>query len=158
MNRPGKPRPERPRPERPTRDAYRAATSITTRWSDNDIYGHVNNAVYYFYFDTAVNQYLIAARALDIHNGDVIGLVVETGCAYFAPIAFPDQVIAGIRVDHIGTSSVRYAVGLFRNNEVEAAAAGHFTHVYVDRTTRRPVPLPDMLRAALETIRGDDQS
>lgn len=142
------------RPVRPVRAAFATFTTISTRWSDNDIYGHVNNSVYYFWFDTAVNEYLIRAGALDIHNGAVIGLVVETGCAYFAPTAFPDTIHAGIRVDHIGTSSVRYAVGLFPNNEDEAAAAGHFTHVYVDRETRRPVPLPDALRTALEAIRG----
>ncbi len=142
------------RPARPVRAQYPAFTQISTRWSDNDIYGHVNNSVYYFWFDTAVNEYLIRAGALDIHAGAVIGLVVETGCAYFAPTAFPDTIHAGIRVDHIGTSSVRYAVGLFANDEDAAAAAGHFTHVYVDRDTRRPVPLPEALRTALEAIRS----
>lgn len=142
------------RPARPVRAQYPAFTQISTRWSDNDIYGHVNNSVYYFWFDTAVNEYLIRAGALDIHVGAVIGLVVETGCAYFAPTAFPDTIHAGIRVDHIGTSSVRYAVGLFANDEDAAAAAGHFTHVYVDRDTRRPVPLPEALRTALEAIRS----
>ena len=142
------------RPARPVRAQYPAFTQISTRWSDNDIYGHVNNSVYYFWFDTAVNEYLIKAGALDIHAGAVIGLVVETGCAYFAPTAFPDTIHAGIRVDHIGTSSVRYAVGLFANDEDAAAAAGHFTHVYVDRQTRRPVPLPEALRTALEAIRS----
>lgn len=141
------------RPIRPVRSDYAAFTTISTRWSDNDIYGHVNNAVYYLWFDTAVNEYLIRAGALDIHSGEVIGLVVETGCAYFAPAAFPDTIFAGVRVDRIGTSSVRYAVGLFRNDDAEAAAAGHFTHVYVDRTTRRPVALPGRLRTALESIR-----
>lgn len=142
------------RPQRPLRAAYRAFTTITTRWSDNDIYGHVNNSVYYFWFDTAVNEYLIKAGALDIHAGETIGLVVETGCAYFAPTAFPDTIHAGIRVDHIGTSSVRYGVGLFRNDDDEAAAAGHFTHVYVGRESRRPVALPEALRTALEAIRS----
>lgn len=142
------------RPARPSRAQYPAYTQISTRWSDNDIYGHVNNSVYYFWFDTAVNEYLIKAGALDIHAGAVIGLVVETGCAYFAPTAFPDTIHAGVRVDHIGTSSVRYAVGLFANHEDAAAAAGHFTHVYVDRDTRRPVPLPQDLRTALEAIRS----
>lgn len=141
------------RPARPNRAQFRHFTQISTRWSDNDIYGHTNNSVYYFWFDTAVNEYLIRAGALDIHAGGVIGLVVETGCAYFAPTAFPDLIHAGVRVDHIGTSSVRYAVGLFANDEDAAAAAGHFTHVYVDRETRRPVPLPDALRTALEAIR-----
>lgn len=142
------------RPKRPLRADYRAYTTISTRWSDNDIYGHVNNSVYYFWFDTAVNEYLIRAGALDIHAGDTIGLVVETGCAYFAPTAFPDIIHAGVRVDHIGTSSVRYGVGLFPNEDADAAAAGHFTHVYVNRDTRRPVPLPDALRTALEAILG----
>lgn len=142
------------RPARPVRAQFSAFTQISTRWSDNDIYGHVNNSVYYFWFDTAVNEYLINAGALDIHAGAVIGLVVETGCAYFAPTAFPDLIHAGVRVDHVGTSSVRYAVGLFANDEDAAAAAGHFTHVYVDRETRRPVPLPDALRTALEAIRA----
>lgn len=143
---------------KPRRNAYRAATAITTRWADNDIYGHVNNAVYYFYFDTAVNQYLVEQGVLDMHHGAVIGLVVETGCSYFAPIAFPDRIHAGIRVDRIGTSSVRYAVGLFRNEDDEASAAGHFTHVYVDRETRRPVPLPADFRAALEAIAIEGES
>lgn len=142
------------RPARPGRAQFRHFTQISTRWSDNDIYGHANNSVYYFWFDTAVNEYLIRAGALDIHAGSVIGLVVETGCAYFAPTAFPDLIHAGVRVDHIGTSSVRYAVGLFANDEDAAAAAGHFTHVYVDRETRRPVALPDALRTALEAIRA----
>ncbi|MDM7958089.1 thioesterase family protein [Blastomonas sp.] len=141
------------RPERPVRADYAAFTAISTRWSDNDIYGHVNNSVYYFWFDTAVNEYLIRAGALDIHGGDTIGLVVDTGCAYFAPAAFPDTIHAGIRVDHIGTSSVRYGVGLFRNDDQDAAAAGHFTHVYVNRASRRPVSLPDSLRTALDAIR-----
>lgn len=142
------------RPQPPVRADYAHFTTISTRWSDNDIYGHVNNSVYYFWFDTAVNEYLIHTGALDIHGGDTIGLVVETGCAYFAPTAFPDTIHAGIRVDHIGTSSVRYGVGLFRNADAQAAAAGHFTHVYVGRDTRRPVTLPDKLRTALEAIRS----
>ncbi len=142
------------KPQRPVRADYAEFSTISTRWSDNDIYGHVNNSVYYFWFDTAVNQYLIRSGALDIHDGDTIGLVVETGCAYFAPTAFPDTIHAGIRVDHIGTSSVRYGVGLFRNDDDDAAAAGHFTHVYVGRDSRRPVKLPEGLRTALEAIRS----
>lgn len=142
------------RPQRPVRADYAAFTTISTRWSDNDIYGHVNNSVYYFWFDTAVNEYLIRAGALDIHDGAVIGLVVDTGCAYFAPAAFPDTIHAGIRVDHVGTSSVRYGVGLFRNDDQDAAAAGHFTHVYVGRDSRRPVPMPEGLRTALDAIRS----
>jgi len=126
---------------------------IQTRWMDNDVYGHVNNVTYYSYFDTAVNRYLIEAGALDIEKSAVIGLVVETSCRYRAPITFPEAVTAGIRVARIGTSSVRYEIGLFREDEDIACAEGHFIHVYVDRATRRPVPLPDALRAALMPLR-----
>ncbi len=136
-----------------TRDAYPHMSTITTRWMDNDVYGHVNNVVYYSFFDTAVNGYLIGEGVLDFESGPVIGLVVETGCSYFRPLAFPDRVDAGIRVARIGTSSVRYEVGLFRNDEDSPAAAGHFVHVYVDRATRRPTKLPDDLAAALARIR-----
>jgi acyl-CoA thioester hydrolase len=131
---------------------YAAFRPITTRWADNDVYGHVNNVVYYSWFDTAVNAHLIEAGVLDIHAGAVIGLVVETGCRYAAPLAFPQVIEAGIRAAHIGTSSVRYEVGLFAEGEAPAAAEGFFIHVYVDRETRRPVPLPADLRAALEAI------
>ena len=134
------------------RAAYRAFRAITTRWADNDVYGHVNNVVYYAFFDTAVNQHLIEAGVLDPVASPVIGLVVETGCRYRAPIAFPDRVTAGLRVARLGTSSVRYEVGLFRGDEDEAAAAGHFVHVYVERATTRPTPLPDALRRALEPL------
>lgn len=133
----------------PGRAAFRHFSPIQTRWMDNDLYGHVNNVTYYSYFDTAVNFYLIAAGVLDIHGGAVIGLVVETGCRYFAPVAFPDRLEAGIAVTRIGNSSVTYAVGIFQEGADEAAAAGHFTHVYVDRATRRPTPLPDDFRNAL---------
>ena len=134
------------------RDAYRHFRDIPTRWADNDVYGHVNNVVYYSWFDTAVNAYLIEAGALDIHAGRVIGLVVETGCRYARALAFPETVEAGIRVARIGTSSVRYEVGLFARGDAEAAAEGFFVHVYVDRDTRRPAPLPPELRAALDAI------
>jgi acyl-CoA thioester hydrolase len=120
---------------------------------DNDIYGHVNNVVYYSYFDTVVNHYLVAQGGLDIHRGPVIGLVVETNCRYFQPLAFPDRVEAGLRVSHLGNSSVRYEIGIFRESEALPVAAGHFVHVYVDRTTRRPVPVPDAMRGALTRIR-----
>jgi acyl-CoA thioester hydrolase len=113
----------------------------------------VNNVVYYSYFDTVVNQYLIEQGALDIVTSPVIGLVVETQCRYFAPITFPDRVEAGLRVAHLGTSSVRYEVGLFRDDEPTASAQGHFVHVYVDRATTRPGPLPEPLRRALEPLR-----
>jgi acyl-CoA thioester hydrolase len=119
---------------------------------DNDVYGHVNNVQYYSFFDTAVNRYLIAAGALDIHAGAVIGLVVETHCNYFAPLAFPQDVEAGIRVAQRGRSSVRYEIGLFAPGAALAAATGHFVHVYVDRATRRPVALPAALLAALAPL------
>ena len=134
------------------RTAYPHFLSIATRWMDNDVYGHVNNVVYYSYFDTVVNEYLIRSGVLDIEHGTTIGLVVETQCNYFAPIVFPDRIDAGLRVVRLGTSSVRYEVGLFREDDAEPAAQGHFVHVYVDRETRRPVALPDSLRAALEPL------
>ena len=140
------------RPQAKARDHYRVFRTIGTRWSDNDIYGHVNNVVYYSWFDTAVNAWLIERGALDIHGGEVIGLVVETQCNYFAPLAFPQAVEAGLRVAHLGSSSVRYEVGLFAQDSDSAAACGHFVHVYVDRETRRPVPLPAALKSALESI------
>jgi acyl-CoA thioester hydrolase len=141
-----------PRPQPKPRSHYRAFRSIGTRWMDNDVYGHVNNVVYYSWFDTAVNAYLIEQGALDIHRGAIIGLVVETQCNYFAPLAFPQMVQAGLRVAHLGTSSVRYEVGLFAEGEEEPAACGHFVHVYVDRETRRPAPLPVPLIDTLETL------
>ena len=119
---------------------------------DNDVYGHVNNVVYYSWFDTAVNSHLIHQGALDIHEGSTIGLVVETQCNYFAPLAFPQAIEAGIRVARLGGSSVRYEVGLFAQGEALTAARGHFVHVYVDRVTRRPVALPDRLRQVLEAL------
>ena len=140
------------RPVPSTRSAYRAFRTITTRLLDNDVYGHMNNVVHYSLFDAAVNGWLIESKVLDIHGGDQIGLVVETGCRYFGELAFPDVVTAGIRVAQIGSSSVRYEVGLFRNEEDVAAAEGFFVHVYVDRQTRRPKPLNPPLRAALDTI------
>ena len=119
---------------------------------DNDIYGHVNNVTYYSYFDTAVNRYLIEAGVLDIHAGEVIGLVIETHCNYFSPLAFPRNVEAGIRVAHIGKSSVRYEIGLFEQGEAQSAASGHFVHVYVDRVTRRPTELPEAFVQALKAL------
>lgn len=134
------------------RASYKAFRIIGTRWMDNDIYGHMNNVVHYSLFDTAVNGWLIDAGVLDIHAGEQIGLVVETGCRYFSELAFPDMVTAGIRVAKLGSSSVRYEVGLFRNDDDLAAAEGFFVHVYVDRQTRRPKPLNDRLRDALVAI------
>ncbi len=135
-----------------TRADYRAFRTIPTRWMDNDVYGHMNNVVHYSLFDTAVNGWLVEQGVLDFHGGAQIGLVVETGCRYFSEMAFPDVVTAGIRVARLGSSSVRYEVGLFRNAEEAAAAEGFFIHVYVDRESRRPAPLNDALRRALEGI------
>ena len=140
------------RPEPEPRSAYRVLRGITTRWMDNDVYGHVNNVVYYSWFDTAVNAHLIERGVLDIHGGDTIGLVVETQCNFFAPLAFPQQVEAGLRVARLGASSVRYEVGLFAAGEPLTAAKGHFVHVYVDRVSRRPVPVPPPLRAVLQEM------
>jgi acyl-CoA thioester hydrolase len=137
-----------------TRDSYRRFLTVPTRWMDNDVYGHVNNVVYYSYFDTVVNEYLVSSRSIDIERSRVIGLVVETRCRYFKPITFPDNVHAGLRVARLGNSSVRYEIGLFRNDEERAAAQGHFVHVYVDRETRRPAGLPVEMRRALEKIRA----
>lgn len=140
------------RPQADPRSAYAHISSLSTRWMDNDVYGHINNVVYYSFFDTAVNGYLIEAGALDIHAGEVIGLVIETQCNYFAPLAFPQTIEAGLRVAHLGKSSVRYEVGLFAQGEELCAARGHFVHVYVDRITRRPVPLPPALLQALQRL------
>ncbi|WP_454720931.1 MULTISPECIES: acyl-CoA thioesterase [Cupriavidus] len=143
------------KPTADTRSAYRHFQPITTRWMDNDVYGHVNNVIYYSYFDTVVNTYLIRQGVLDIEAGETIGLVIETQCNYFSALSFPDTVVAGLRVARLGNSSVRYEVGLFRNDEEVAAAQGHFVHVYVDRATRRPVPLPAALRNALQSLAHD---
>jgi acyl-CoA thioester hydrolase len=134
------------------KSSYRWFHPIQTRWNDNDVYGHVNNVVYYSLFDTAVNRYLIEAGALDIVQGGVIGLVVETHCNYFSPLSFPQSVDAGLRVAHVGTSSVRYEIGLFGAGETSTAACGHFIHVYVDRASRRPSPLPHCLTVALRGL------
>jgi len=131
---------------------YRHFHSIATRWMDNDAYGHVNNVVYYSYFDTVVNEYLIRAGVLDVERSEVIGLVVETQCRYFSELSFPQTVHAGLRVARIGTSSVRYEIGIFADDADTACAQGHFVHVYVDRNTRRPTALPAPLRNALERI------
>lgn len=141
-----------PRPDPHVRDRYRHFLAVPTRWMDNDVYGHVNNVVYYSYFDTIVNAYLIGQDVLDIAAGPVIGLVVETGCRYFKPLSFPEVVTAGLAVSSLGRSSVRYEVALFAGDDATAAAQGHFVHVYVDRASRRPVVLPDPLRAALTPL------
>jgi len=135
-----------------TRADFPHFLEITTRWMDNDVYGHVNNVVYYSFFDTVVNRYLIDNGALDFRGGNVIGLVVETRCSYFKPVAYPDRITAALSVEQLGNSSVRYRVAVFRNDDDDTAAQGHFVHVYVDRATNRPVPLPDALRKALERI------
>ena len=140
------------RPQAEPRDAYRAFRTITTRWMDNDQYGHVNNVVYYSWFDTAVNAHLIEQGVLDTAKSEVIGLVVETQCQYFESLAFPQAIEAGIRVAHMGSSSVRYEVGLFAEGAPTTAAKGHFVHVYVDRATQRPVPLPANLKQVLEQL------
>jgi acyl-CoA thioester hydrolase len=143
------------RPTAEPRHAYPFFTRLTTRWMDNDVYGHINNVVYYSFFDTAVNSYLIERGALDIHAGPVIGLVVETQCNFFTPLQFPQFVEAGLRVARVGTSSVRYEIALFADEVPTCAAAGHFLHVYVDRHTRRPAALPDALLSALAPLRMD---
>ena len=143
------------KPQPQVRSGYRHFLPIATRWMDNDVYGHVNNVVYYSYFDTVVNEYLISQGVLDIVNSQVIGLVVETGCSYFASIAFPERIDAGLRVTKIGHSSVRYEVALFRQNSENgdtAMAQGHFVHVYVDRTSMKPQALAEDLKASLLRI------
>ena len=140
------------RPVPSSRASYPHFLSINTRWSDNDVYGHVNNVVYYSYFDTVVNDYLIRRGALDLGAGKTIGLVVETQCSYFASLAFPQRIDAGLRVTRLGTTSVHYEVGIFGEGSEHAAAQGRFVHVYVDRETRRPAALPEALVTALEPL------
>jgi len=135
------------------RGDYPHVREITTRWMDNDAYGHVNNVVYFSFFDTAVNTMLIEKGVLDIERGGVIGFVVETGCQYFSPLTYPETVTAAVRVAHLGRSSVRYEIALFGQGCDVAAAQGHFVHVYVDRATRRPVEIPAALRAVLEPLK-----
>ena len=135
-----------------TREQFPHLTTLDTRWMDNDAYGHVNNVVYYSFFDTVVNRWLIERGVLAVKTSSSIGLVVETKCEYFGPLTFPDRVVAGLRVAHVGTSSVRYEIGLFRNDDERVAAAGHFVHVYVDRASRRPIKVPEDVRAALATL------
>ena len=137
-----------------TRDAYRHFMRIDTRWGDNDSYGHVNNVVYYAFFDTAVNRYLIERGVLDISSSPVIGLVIETRCTYFSSIGFPDTVDVGLKVVHCGNSSVRYEIALFRNDEATASAVGEFVHVYVERASNRPTPIPADVRGVLQSLMG----
>ena len=134
------------------RSDYRHFQSITTRWHDNDVYGHVNNVVYYSFFDSAVNTYLIEAGGLDIHAGEVVGFVVSSSCDYFASIAFPECIEVGLRVSKMGNSSVQYELGIFKQGEVQPCATGRFVHVFVDRESNRPVSIPESVRAALTLL------
>ena len=138
------------RPSPLSRDEFALFRPLQTRWADNDFYGHMNNVVHYALFDTAINGWLIEQEFLDPMTSDIVGLVVETGCSYFAEMGFPDRVTAGIRIGHIGNSSVRYEIALFRNDEETAAAQGHFVHVYVEKESRKPAVLPKLMRLALE--------
>jgi len=133
---------------------YPHLLEIPTRWGDNDIYGHVNNVQHYAFFDTIINAYLIEQGGLDIHGGAAIGLCVESHCRYTAPIAFPDLIVAGMRVAQLGTSSVKYEIGLFTDRAADSVAEGWFVHVFVDRESRKPVPIPDGVRAALTALQG----
>jgi acyl-CoA thioester hydrolase len=138
--------------EIPTIDDYGYVAEVTTRWTDNDVYGHVNNAVFYLYFDSVANKFLIEEGGLDIHTSDVIGLVVESGCQYHAPIAYPATLRVGLRVNRLGNRSVTYGLAVFTPDVDEAVAHGYFSHVFVDRGTRRPVAVPEKLRTALERL------
>lgn len=131
---------------------YSYFTDITTRWMDNDIYGHVNNVVYYSYFDSVANKYLIEEGGLDIENSQVVGFVVASNCQYKSPIAYPQAINAGLRVNHLGNSSVEYGIGVFKEGSAVASAMGTFTHVFVDRSTDKPVAIPDSIRSALEAV------
>lgn len=138
--------------QKETRARYRRFIPITTRWSDNDAYGHINNVTYYSYFDTAVNRHLIDGGALDVARSQEIGVVVETMCRFFMPLAYPQDIEAGLRLGRLGTSSVRYEIGIFKAGAAEAAAAGHFVHVYVRRSDFAVVPVPDPVRRAAEKL------
>jgi acyl-CoA thioester hydrolase len=136
----------------PTRADYKVFYPINTRWSDNDIYGHVNNVVYYSYFDTAANRYLIEEGGLDINDGKIVGFVVNSGCEYHAPISYPELIEAGVRVDRLGNSSVQYGIAIFKAGEEEAVAHGHFVHVFVDRAANKSISIPAPLKEALQRI------
>jgi acyl-CoA thioester hydrolase len=141
----------------PSRAEYRYFLDIPTRWMDNDVYRHVNNVTYYSWFDTVIARFLLGSGAINLTDSPVVGVVVETLCRYHAPIAFPETVTAGLRVERLGTTSIRYGVGIFREGEDTASADGHFVHVFVDRATQtRPTPLPDALRAAAATLLVQD--
>jgi acyl-CoA thioester hydrolase len=142
--------------DRPLLASYPYITPITTRWMDNDIYGHINNVAYYSFFDTAANRFLIE-NGLDIATGGTIGLVVESKCHYHAALAYPQQLRAGVRVDKLGSRAVTYGIAIFDDTDERAAAHGYFVHVFVDRTTRQPTPIPDRLRSALASIQSSTQ-
>jgi acyl-CoA thioester hydrolase len=142
--------------ERPLIASYPYITPLTTRWMDNDIYGHINNVAYYSFFDTAANRYLIE-HGLDIANGTTIGLVVESKCQYHAALAYPQGLRAGVRVDKLGQRAVTYGIAIFDETDDRAAAHGHFVHVFVDRVTRQPTPIPEPLRSALASIQSSTQ-
>ncbi len=142
------------RPQPCARGHFPVFVPVTTRWHDNDVYGHVNNVIYYAFFDTAVNQLLVEAGVLDPASSTTIGLVVETRCTYFASLAFPDKIEVGVRVENLGRSSVRYVLGIFKQDGLMASAQGEFTHVYVSRATQKPVPIPEPVRAVLEKLTG----
>ncbi len=140
----------------PVRSDYRVFYPVSSRWADNDIYGHVNNVVYYAWFDSVVNRYLIEVGGLDISDGRIVGYVVDSGCAYHAPLAYPEVVEVGLRVDHLGNSSVRYGIGVFRQGRDRAAAHGHFVHVFVERPAETAVPIPATLRDALSRLLAEE--
>lgn len=135
-----------------SRTDYKVFYPLTTRWMDNDVYGHVNNVTYYSYFDTAANTFLINHCGLDIHGGDIIGFVVSSGCEYLAPIAFPDKIEVGLRIDRLGNSSVQYGLAIFKENEEQACAFGTFIHVFVDRVSNKPVTIPAVMRKNMKKI------
>jgi acyl-CoA thioester hydrolase len=139
-------------PQAPRRDEYPHALEIQTRWNDNDVYGHVNNVEYYGYFDTVINHWLINEGGLDITDGDVVGFCAESHCTYTGPLSFPETIEAALRVAHLGRSSVRYEVGIFRKGEQEAAASGWFVHVFVETATGKPTGMPESIRSALERL------
>lgn len=140
------------------RERYRYFVGVTTRWMDNDLYGHVNNVTYYSYFDTAANRFLIDEGGLDIHASPVIGVVVESKCSFSSPLAYPEEIDVGVRAEHIGRRSVRYGIGVFRKGEDQAAASGYLVHVFVDRAIMEPVPIPERIRSALERIEAPSES
>jgi acyl-CoA thioester hydrolase len=138
----------------PTRDAYSYWQVVSTRWRDNDIYGHVNNAVYYSYIDSVINGYMVKEEVLDPWNSEIVGIVVESHCEFYRPLRYPVLIDGGMRVEQLGTSSVRYEVGMFPQDESRAAAVGGFTHVFVHRSSNRPVPIPRNVRAVLEKLQN----